>query len=341
MIRVQMVGTQRSGSNLLRLMLGQSPTIYTPPSEHVMETFTPIIDTYGSLDWKPNLIALVDDVLELIRRNALKWEDGPPQLADVIEFKPSSLAGTLKAIYDVGADQKGCEAWVNKSLENFQYLNRADCHDIRFVHLIRDGRDVALSFLNAPIGPKEVHVIARKWKMEQDGIRALAATHKVTQVRYEDLISSPVDTIRDLCLKLGLPVAERPDHFFVGADAASASSLSPLWQNLNQPVIAGNQGKFRAPEYGQIVQNFEAVAGSTLEQYGYGRLTGHENDESRVDWAVAERDDAKLRRKIFEEQSQEQRAPHEEYHAFRSTLGKRQLTHAGKSSRSMSQRDVS
>jgi hypothetical protein len=46
----------------------------------------------------------------------------------------------------------------------------------RFVHLIRDGRDVALSWIGAPFGPKTVHSAARLWARYLDRAAELRAS---------------------------------------------------------------------------------------------------------------------------------------------------------------------
>ena len=45
-----MIGTQRSGSNLLRLMLNQQPAIASPHPPHILERFMPLLPLYGNLD---------------------------------------------------------------------------------------------------------------------------------------------------------------------------------------------------------------------------------------------------------------------------------------------------
>ena len=44
-----MVGEQRSGSNLLRVMLGQADEIAAPHPPHILERMMPLIPHYGDL----------------------------------------------------------------------------------------------------------------------------------------------------------------------------------------------------------------------------------------------------------------------------------------------------
>ena len=72
--------------------------------------------------------------------------------------------------------------------------------EARFVHLIRDGRDVALSVLGMNWGPSTVPEAAFRWKK-----RILRAREQVprighyVEIRYEDLCADPIGIVRAAC----------------------------------------------------------------------------------------------------------------------------------------------
>ena len=51
---IQFIGTQRSGSNLLRLMLNQHQGISAPHPPHILRTFMPLLSQYGDLKVRKN-----------------------------------------------------------------------------------------------------------------------------------------------------------------------------------------------------------------------------------------------------------------------------------------------
>ena len=55
-----MVGEQRSGSNLLRLILNESPSIAAPHPPHILQRFMPLLPVYGNLDNNNNFKKLID-----------------------------------------------------------------------------------------------------------------------------------------------------------------------------------------------------------------------------------------------------------------------------------------
>ena len=60
-----MIGTQRSGSNLLRLMLNQLPELAAPHPPHILQRMTPLLSEYGDLSRPKAFAELVDDVVVL------------------------------------------------------------------------------------------------------------------------------------------------------------------------------------------------------------------------------------------------------------------------------------
>ena len=64
-MNIFMIGTQRSGSNLLRLMLNELPRIAAPHPPHILQRMMPLAQNYGDLGRRENFAQLVDDVCRL------------------------------------------------------------------------------------------------------------------------------------------------------------------------------------------------------------------------------------------------------------------------------------
>ena len=70
-----MVGEQRSGSNLLRVMLGQAAEIAAPHPPHILQRMMPLSPLYGDLQDESTFRMLVDDVCQLVEHNPVPWEN--------------------------------------------------------------------------------------------------------------------------------------------------------------------------------------------------------------------------------------------------------------------------
>src|SRR5205809_595320 len=77
----------------------------------------------------------------------------------------------------------------------------------RFVHLIRDGRDVGLSIREMSWGPSKMPALAEFWAKRirtgrSEGARLGGARY--LELRYEDLVEGPVRELRRVCAFLDL-----------------------------------------------------------------------------------------------------------------------------------------
>ena len=71
---VFMVGEQRSGSNLLRLILNESDEVAAPHPPHILQRMMPLVKAYGDLNNEANFAKLIDNVCTLVELNPVPWE---------------------------------------------------------------------------------------------------------------------------------------------------------------------------------------------------------------------------------------------------------------------------
>lgn len=273
--RVQVLGTQRSGSNLLRLLLGGLPGVVAPPSVHKLREFQQTHRFYGDLNDERNLVTLVEDLGTLIRLNALEWPAETPTARQVIACSSgTAIADLVVAVYDALALNRRASVWVNKSLENVNYVQQIEKtgHDVMYVHLVRDPRDVALSFRRAPIGPKDPRAIALRWRSDQEQAlraRRLIPAARWLEIRFEDLVQDPRQTMGVLCSRLSLVWSADALRFHSRAEAIRAASLSPMWGNLARPIDPGRIGGHSAPEHRDFVNRVEPLVADLMPAFGY------------------------------------------------------------------------
>ena len=71
---ILMVGEQRSGSNLLRLILNSSTDVVAPHPPHILQNLMPLMPDYGNLAEQGTMRRLVDDVCRLVEHNPVAWD---------------------------------------------------------------------------------------------------------------------------------------------------------------------------------------------------------------------------------------------------------------------------
>lgn len=132
--------------------------------------------------------------------------------------------------------------------------------ECKVVHVVRDGRDCALSHRHVTWGHQNVYVAARHWRAYLCGVRKYAKrmTGRFLELRYEDLLVEPEQAMSTL------------ERFVTGSDSGRATQRFMLNARLLRPCkIAGWRQKM-TPRAQAI---FEGVAGDALQAAGYP-LTG-------------------------------------------------------------------
>ncbi len=285
MMPIFMIGTQRSGSNLLRLMLNQLPEIAAPHPPHILQRMTPLMPGYGDLSSDKNFTRLIEDVCCLVELNPVPWHGVVLDRAALLRrCRERSLMAVYEAAYDVCAGVKGAKTWCCKSLANINYVSQIEAYfgEPRYIYLYRDGRDVALSFQKAIVGEKHIYSIAKEWRATQElalMIECQIDPSRFLRVSYEDLTGKPRRTAESICNFLGAPCRESMMEFHRSDEAKRAASSSELWVNVVHPVIGNNTSKFLREVSEQDIRIFESVAGSVLDRLGYDRVYVKKGEE--------------------------------------------------------------
>ncbi|MEJ2509196.1 MAG: sulfotransferase [Gammaproteobacteria bacterium] len=275
-----MVGEQRSGSNLLRVILNESPDIAGPHPPHILQRMMPLVPLYGDLKKEKQFKRMVDDVCRLVEHNPVVWEgveDGFDRDDVRARCRENSLIAIFGAVMDIYAEKKGARAWICKSMQNIRWADQLDAYFDRpkFLYLYRDPRDVALSFSKAVIGDKHPYFVTRQWvELQQLCLdqRAKLGPDQFFSLRYEDLIANPEVVVRDLCGFVGVDFQPTMLEFHRSQEATRTAGSSELWQNVTRPIMGSNSGKFLKGLGEEQTRIVESIAGPIMDTLGYERM---------------------------------------------------------------------
>jgi hypothetical protein len=275
---VVMIGTQRSGSNLLRLMLNQIPTLAAPHPPHILQRLMPLLPIYGDLANSDRFKQLVDDVCQLVELNPVPWENVILDRNNIFDrCRENSLVAVFSVVYDTLAQAWGADTWCCKSLANVHYVPQISSYlpDCKYIYIYRDGRDVAVSFKKAVVGQKHFYHIAQEWAKDQRAalrVRERLSSKQVLSLSYESLTQDTEMSLQNLCQFLEVEYDPAMLNFYESKEAASTASASSLWVNVSKPVMSGNSRKFLTQAPAEEVKIFELVAGDVLDTLGYERV---------------------------------------------------------------------
>jgi hypothetical protein len=156
--------------------------------------------------------------------------------------------------------------------------------DAKFVHIIRDGRDVCMSILNWKKAERTVGRYA-SWDEDPVSTTALWWERKVRKARedgaalgpglyhemhYEDLVDDPQRECKRLCEFLGVPYDEAMIRFAEGKTRTDLPNARKTPKKAWLPITSGMRN-WRTEMPATDIQRFEAAAGNLLEELGYER----------------------------------------------------------------------
>jgi hypothetical protein len=192
-----------------------------------------------------------------------------------------SLLSIQQAYYEEYASINNTQYWCTKDpglLENlYTVLDYYD--DPKIVYLVRDARDVALSFKNSRVGDFHPYFTASRWKREQE--KAIEAIEKkslqVTQIKYEQLLREPESRLKELFNGLGIEFDESILYYHK-SDASEISKRSRTHENLSNPIQSDNYNKYKQQLPEEDTKIIESIAGAQLEYFGYERMYDNVED---------------------------------------------------------------
>ncbi|CAN5628641.1 sulfotransferase [soil metagenome] len=278
------VGSPRSGTTLLRMMLDAHPDLAIPP-----ET--------GFLLSGPDLVSR-EEFLEAITHyppEAPGWADFQiPEASfrdSVLRLEPFTVADGFRLFYRLYAHRFNKSRYGDKTPGYTAHLARIESvlPEARFVHIIRDGRDAAVSLRRCWFSPgHDIETQARFWRTQVFAAREQGCTCRhYLEVRYEDLLHNMEAELRRVCTFIELefhPAMLRyheraPDRLQEHlARRRTDGTLVVSQADRHRQQIATTQ----VPDHSRIQSwkqalspaeafRFEAIAGDMLDTYGYER----------------------------------------------------------------------
>jgi hypothetical protein len=277
------VGVGRSGTTLLRLMLDAHPQLTIPPETHFVPAVIERCREGGDAE-------AVLDAMTSTRQWGDHGIDPAEMLARLRSLERLDAGTALRAFYAIHAERQGKPRWGDKTpvyVESMRSIHGA-LPEASFVHLIRDGRDVALSRARRGFGKNVSAARAgERWRK-----RILAARRQAQklpgylEIRYEDLVSDTEPVLRRVCERCELDfdpamltyhehAAERMAEMARDLPGRDGDSVRPAEERMaahamtQRPPSESRVGVWRSEMSTEDAAEFERAAGELLAELGY------------------------------------------------------------------------
>jgi hypothetical protein len=273
------VGAPRSGTTMLQYRLRNHPRIPLPTGES--HFFIPLYRnqaSYGDFGRLENVRSVLQAMHTQSRAfletdlHGLKFD------VDVLaqEFHAEgrhTMPAIISGLFETNARGEGKSRWGDKTPYYVMHLPKLLewFPDAQIVHLIRDGRDVALSLFGRQhdFSVYNTYFAAEYWESNVERGRAQGSQlppHQYIELRYEDLLAQPEEIMQRLCAFLG----ETYSSELFAVASVDDPGKTPL---VHEPLKADNAEKWRSKMTPAQIRAFESVAGKTLRESGYDLVT--------------------------------------------------------------------
>ena len=178
----------------------------------------------------------------------------------------------VRRLYGLYAGLQGKTRYGDKTQSNIHHLTLlADLFpEGKFVHAVRDGRDVALAHTDGT----KIEQVAVSWKRRVGAGRAAGESlgpDRYIESRFEELIDDTEGSVRRLCDFLELPFDPQMLTYYERAgDIVSTTAVPDRHKDIFLPPTKGLRDWRRELSDDQVAR-FEALAGNLLADLGYER----------------------------------------------------------------------
>lgn len=263
------IGCDRSGTSLLSRMLNSHPEVGVPFESHIFNHLYALRFRYGDLLREANVLRLARDMVSLYE--VRHWDFVPHPVDIAASTTNPSFCGVFDALMRVWRDHHGKAIWGEKSPNHIEYWEVLTGYyaDPPLLHIVRDGRDVALSLVAARFGPKTIYTAMRYWTwylgLVENARRQSSCP--VLDLRYEDLLGNPRAELERVCRFLNIEYSAAMLDFH--RDLSPYDTDARNLRNLRRPLLTDNAGWWQRELDGHQVVIAEALGAEMLKRYGY------------------------------------------------------------------------
>jgi hypothetical protein len=274
------LGNPRSGTSLFRIILNAHPNIVVPPESGFLQWWYPKYK-----DWNEEMLnesdvaSYVEDVLTSKKIESYNF-DQRKLIQFIIKERPINYASLASCLYRFYGREKDIKVWGDK---NNYYIHHIPllCRlypEAKFIHIVRDGRDVACSYQELekkispmakyrPFLPKGINEIANEWVQNNELIEQELQNSNKIRIRYEDVVLKFDNTLMAVLDFLELPWSQQLQDY---ASLNDEPIETMGWKmNTKRELQPSQVGRHSIDLNYKKIEEFESIAFRFLNLYNY------------------------------------------------------------------------
>jgi len=248
---VFIVSAGRSGTTLLRSMLAASFQIAIPPETQIIHQLVSKFYTIQNLHWK-DICRLVVSSFESHQLFPL-WDTNlypAYKKAFDIPEEDRCLARIIDEVFKTYAEQHFPSAlcWGDQSPAHTFFLPtiQSVLPTGKYIHLVRDSRDVVSSFITR-FGVEKMQEATYRWVESVKRVQKFQSKVNVDQmieVKYEDLVKNPEPKLVQICNFVGITYKSSMLDYWK-LPTTIEHKFQSYHQNIGKPVFTSSIGKWK------------------------------------------------------------------------------------------------
>jgi hypothetical protein len=270
------VGSGRSGNTLLHRILTNKNGIVIPPETYVFGKIFRLHNVYKNMDWE-EYVNLMISTFEYHPQFYTFEIDSLYELTLELkkcEHEKRTLSHIISQFYIFYAKKKGLKLkrWGDKTPLNSMYVYRIKqlFPHARFIHMIRDGVDVAYSYVNAGLY-EDYTKAAIRWEKSVDFLQKFGRKYPedYLEVRYEEFVKEPKKNVKEIFNFLDEEFEE--EILNKKNNAAHLGDVKHLnhHSNVHNKINDNSIGRGRKNLNKHDLKDIESLLKNTLKNNGY------------------------------------------------------------------------
>ena len=268
-----LLGSERSGTNLLRTRLDNHSNIAGPVPPHILKWLYNKEPYYGDLRKDKNFEVLVDDLINIIKIHLAPWEIkfNIENIKTNISPEDRSLMSLFEYVFDKYTSIKNKKRWFCKDNNLFNYAWEIKDYfpNAKFIYLVRDPRDVCLSNFKRDTGPSTAYNFALQWKEEQNKCINLYTEEsfkdRIILIKYEDVLSSPEKIFKNICKFIG----EDFESEMLQGKKRKEDNKTKQWKNISKNIMKNNKKKYKGKLTKKQIKIIEKITYKEMKFLNY------------------------------------------------------------------------
>ena len=270
-----LIATERGGSNLITKILDAHPNICGPSPLHILRIFGLTFHRLGDLSDPIIWDQVIDALHRLLDSDFAIWKHKFTKQEIEGLSERGDLKSLLRQVYFVEVQENNKEQVFIKEIVLYKYYPFIQWlfPEAKYVYLVRDPRDVSLSWRKSSTHPGGLIAGANNWVQDQRQsiplFASLAKSGRAILVRYEDLIGQKEVEVQRICEFMDVHYDDRMFDYHNDDLTRQNASLNPLWKNLSNSVMVNNSHKFETEMTKVEVAMVERICCDEMHFFGY------------------------------------------------------------------------